>query len=42
MDNALELLAKVDTVFIVDDSSSMQGERWSEVRHDRCPVIWYL
>ena len=42
MENALELLAKVNTVFIVDDSSSMQGERWAEVRHYGCPIIWYL
>jgi len=31
--DALELLAKVKTVFIVDDSSSMQGERWEEAKN---------
>ncbi|KAF8343736.1 hypothetical protein F5887DRAFT_971871 [Amanita rubescens] len=31
--NALELLSKVKTVFIVDDSSSMQGERWQEAKN---------
>jgi hypothetical protein len=37
--NALELLTKVKTVFIVDDSSSMQGERWQEVRNITSPII---
>ncbi|KAF8732581.1 hypothetical protein AX14_004188 [Amanita brunnescens Koide BX004] len=32
-EDALELLAKVNTVFIVDDSSSMQGERWQEAKN---------
>ncbi|KAI5123394.1 hypothetical protein M0805_006102 [Coniferiporia weirii] len=31
-ENPLELLRRYNTVFIVDDSSSMAGERWTEAR----------
>lgn len=30
-EDALDTLRKFDTVLIVDDSASMQGERWNEV-----------
>ncbi|KAK2465975.1 hypothetical protein APHAL10511_001616 [Amanita phalloides] len=32
-EDVLEVLAKVNTVFIMDDSSSMQGERWEEAKN---------
>ena len=32
VENALETLRKYDTVIIVDDSSSMKGRRWEDVR----------
>ena len=32
VDNALETLRKYDTVIIVDDSHSMKGRRWRQVR----------
>ncbi|KDQ64206.1 hypothetical protein JAAARDRAFT_52188 [Jaapia argillacea MUCL 33604] len=32
VENALETLRRYNTVFIVDDSSSMDGSRWSEAR----------
>ena len=31
-ENALEMLRKVNTVIVVDDSSSMEGALWNEVR----------
>lgn len=31
-EDALEFLRNYDTVFIVDDSGSMWGQRWEEVR----------
>jgi hypothetical protein len=34
LENALEILRKYDTVFVVDDSSSMRGKRWEEVSLD--------
>ena len=32
VENALETLRKYDTVIVVDDSSSMRGKRWKDVR----------
>lgn len=32
IENALETLRKYDTVIVVDDSSSMRGKRWKDVR----------
>lgn len=36
-ENALETLKKYDTVLIMDDSGSMLGNRWEEVRDN----IWH-
>ena len=33
VENALETLRKYNTVFVVDDSRSMYGNLWKEVRH---------
>lgn len=32
-ENALEILRKFDTIIIVDDSKSMSGPLWKEVRN---------
>ena len=32
LENVLEMLRKFNTVIVVDDSGSMRGERWKEVR----------
>jgi hypothetical protein len=32
LENVLEMLRKFNTVILVDDSGSMRGERWKEVR----------
>ena len=32
-EDVLEILVKFETVFIVDDSTSMEGGRWEEVRN---------
>lgn len=31
-ENALEMLADYDTVFLIDDSTSMAGERWAQTQ----------
>ncbi|CCM01741.1 uncharacterized protein FIBRA_03807 [Fibroporia radiculosa] len=38
VENALDTLRKYNTVIIVDDSGSMQGERWREARDALAPL----
>jgi uncharacterized protein YegL len=38
-EDALEFLRNYDTVFIVDDSGSMWGQRWEEARKALAPLV---